>query len=99
MNGFGRHISDSGLKPAQRLALYAVLLMSLLPDRAASAGEPYRVLHPSGGAPHPAVLLAPGCSGFAKTNGASVYEKRILAKPFRLDSFRRVIRSPIGAPC
>src|SRR5690349_17188443 len=34
------------------------------------------MLAPSGDAPHPAVLLVPGCSGFAGTNGTNTYEER-----------------------
>jgi dienelactone hydrolase len=40
------------------------------------AEEPYRVLSPAGNAPHSAVLLVPGCSGFAAVNGVSMYEER-----------------------
>jgi dienelactone hydrolase len=58
------------------LALYAALLAPLLLGRIASAEEPYRMLAPSGDAPHPAVLLVPGCSGFAGTNGTNTYEER-----------------------
>jgi dienelactone hydrolase len=53
---------------------FAILL--LLAMRAASAEEPYRVLVPSGDAPHPAVLLVPGCSGLAAVNGINLYEER-----------------------
>ena len=41
-----------------------------------SATEPYRMLSPSGDAPHPAVLLVPGCSGFVATNGVNPYDER-----------------------
>jgi dienelactone hydrolase len=63
-------------KPVRHLALCAALLATLVLGHAASADAPFRMLVPSGDAPHPAVLLVPGCSGFAKTNGASVYEER-----------------------
>jgi dienelactone hydrolase len=66
----------TGLRLVQHLALYAALLAPLLLDRTASAAEPYRMLAPSRDAPHPVVLLVPGCSGFAATNGTDVYEER-----------------------
>ena len=56
--------------------LCAVLFASLLPAREISATEPYRMLSPSGDAPHPAVLLVPGCSGFVATNGVNSYDER-----------------------
>ncbi len=33
-------------------------------------------MSPSGPAPHPAVLLVPGCSGFAAVNGVNPYDER-----------------------
>ena len=66
----------SALKLVQHLALYAAVLALVLLDRTASAAESYRTLPPSGDLPHPAVLLVPGCSGFATTNDANVYEER-----------------------
>ena len=64
-----------------RLAMYVPLCaasLALSPLRAhSSSEEPYRVLPPSGGlAPHPAVLLVPGCSGFAAHNGVNLYDER-----------------------
>ena len=56
--------------------LLAAILALMLSQRAASAEEAYRVLAPSGSAPHPAVLLVPGCSGFAASNGVNTYEER-----------------------
>jgi dienelactone hydrolase len=52
--------------------------LALSPLRAhSSSEEPYRVLPPSGGlAPHPAVMLVPGCSGFAAHNGVNLYDER-----------------------
>jgi acetyl esterase/lipase len=76
LNYHWRQVPFSGLKPVRRLALYAALLAPLLLGRIASAEEPYRMLAPSGDAPHPAVLLVPGCSGFAGTNGTNTYEER-----------------------
>jgi len=36
------------------------------------------MLSPAGAAPHPAVLLVPGCSGFTETNGVNVYNERAI---------------------
>jgi dienelactone hydrolase len=66
----------SGRKPGLNLALYVALLLLPLAGREASAAEPYRMLSPTGAAPHPAVLLVPGCSGFVATNGVSIYDER-----------------------
>ena len=66
----------SALKLVQHSALYAAVLALVLLDRTASAAEPYRTLPPSGDVPHPAVLLVPGCSGFAATSGVNIYEER-----------------------
>src|SRR6266536_1142891 len=41
----------------------------------ASAAEPYRILSPSAKAPHPAVLLVSGCSGFTPFNGLNLYDE------------------------
>jgi dienelactone hydrolase len=57
-------------------SLSATLLVLLLSGRTISATEPYRVLSPSGDAPHAAVLLVPGCSGFVATNGINPYDER-----------------------
>jgi dienelactone hydrolase len=58
-----------------RVSLCAVLVVPLIVG-SATAAEPYRMLLPVGDAPHPAVLLFPGCSGFTATNGVSLYEER-----------------------
>jgi len=58
---------------AMRLALCAALLGWA---GATVAAEPYRTLSPPGEAPHPAVLLVPGCSGFTAANGVNHYEDR-----------------------
>ena len=60
----------------QHLTLYAAILALLLSGHETSATEPYRTLSPSGDAPHPAVLLVPGCSGFVATNGVNLYDER-----------------------
>ena len=61
----------------RHFALCMAFLASLLwGQETFSATEPYRMLSPSGDAPHPAALLVPGCSGFAATNGVSPYDER-----------------------
>jgi dienelactone hydrolase len=60
----------------QRFALCTAFLAPLLWGREALATEPYGVLSPSGSAPHPAVLLVPGCSGFGAVNGVNLYDER-----------------------
>jgi dienelactone hydrolase len=57
-------------------ALCTALLASLLWGQETFATEPYRMLSPSGDAPHPAVMLVPGCSGFAAVNGVNTYDER-----------------------
>ena len=54
----------------------AGLLALTLPRHGASATEPYRVLAPSDGTPHGAVLLVPGCSGFVALEGVNLYDER-----------------------
>jgi dienelactone hydrolase len=60
----------------QNFVLWAALLASLLSGHSTFAAEPYRMLSPSGAAPHPAVLLVPGCSGFTAVNGINLYDER-----------------------
>jgi dienelactone hydrolase len=62
--------------PFRHVALCAALLAALLWRHEATAEEPYRLLLPSGAAPHPAVLLVPGCSGFVAVNGVNLYDER-----------------------
>lgn len=45
-------------------------------SREAHADQPFRSLFPPGTAPHPAVLLVPGCSGFTPADGVNRYEER-----------------------
>src|SRR4051794_19562461 len=45
-------------------------------DGTSAAEEGFRLLSPAGGAPNPAVLFVPGCSGFAATNGVNHYDER-----------------------
>lgn len=68
----------NGLKVLAHCVLAAVLLALLVScDDDAPSNEPYRMVSPSaGGAPHPAVLLVPGCSGFAAVNGINPYDER-----------------------
>jgi dienelactone hydrolase len=63
-------------RQVQQLALCAALLAPLPSSHEAFAEEPYRMLSPSGAAPHPAVLLVPGCSGFVAVNGVNPYDER-----------------------
>jgi dienelactone hydrolase len=63
---------------ATRLALCAALLALPPWSHATIAAEPYRTLAPSRDAPHPAVLLVPGCSGFTAANGVNLYEERAI---------------------
>ncbi len=53
-----------------------VLLALSRPASVAASEAAYRTLWPSGAAPHPAVLIVPGCSGFAATNGTNIYDER-----------------------
>jgi dienelactone hydrolase len=41
-----------------------------------AADEAFRTLLPAGDGAHQAILLVPGCSGFAAANGVNVYEER-----------------------
>ncbi len=70
-------MSLASLKLAMYVPLCAACL-ALSPEGAHSSSEaPYRMLSPSGGgAPHPAVMLVPGCSGFAAHNGVNLYDER-----------------------
>jgi dienelactone hydrolase len=56
--------------------VFAAMLAMLLLHNRALAEESYRVLSPPDGARHPAVLLVPGCSGFAASNGVNLYDER-----------------------
>lgn len=59
-------------------ACIAACLLLVCTQRLA-AEQSYRVLIPTGRVPHPAVLLVPGCSGFAANNGVNHYEERAAA--------------------
>ena len=43
---------------------------------ASADDDTFRVLSPTGGGSHPAVLLVPGCSGFVANGGVNVYDER-----------------------
>ncbi len=58
------------------LGVCAALLILLFSADSVLAEEEYRTLSPAAAGPHPAVLLVPGCSGFAALNGVNVYEER-----------------------
>jgi dienelactone hydrolase len=65
------------MKPgARHFVLWAALLVSSLSGHATFAADPYRMLSPSGAAPHPAVLLVPGCSRFAAVYDVNLYDER-----------------------
>jgi dienelactone hydrolase len=67
----------TSLALATCLALCAPRLALSREPAGSSLEQPYRVLLPSGGvAPQPAVMLVPGCSGFAAHNGVNLYEER-----------------------
>ena len=57
-------------------AAYLSLLVLLLLGHTIAAAEPFRVLTPSGGGSHPAVLLVSGCSGFTAFDGVNLYDER-----------------------
>jgi len=72
----GETVPLTGVKLAARFfALFAGVTLSL-PANTTLAAEPYRVLSPSDGTSHPAVLLVPGCSGFVASNGVNLYDER-----------------------
>jgi dienelactone hydrolase len=56
------------------LAGFCVVAALLSP--AAADEDGFRVMAPGGSGPHPAVLLVPGCSGFAANNGINTYDAR-----------------------
>jgi dienelactone hydrolase len=59
------------------LTLICIAATLLLSCASASAEEQaFRILSPPGSTPHPAVLLVPGCSGFAANNGVNHYDER-----------------------
>jgi dienelactone hydrolase len=66
----------SGIVPPAPLFALCAALLGPLPWGHAVATEPYRTVSPAGPAPHPAVLLVPGCSGFAAVNGVRIYDER-----------------------
>ena len=56
------------------VSLAACLLLTCF--NASAQEQSFRVLLPSQGTPHPAVLFVPGCSGFSANNGVNHYEER-----------------------
>ena len=64
------------VKLASRFFALLVGMTLAAPPNTTRAAEPYRVLSPIGDAPHPAVLLVPGCSGFVARNGINLYDER-----------------------
>jgi dienelactone hydrolase len=57
-------------------AAMALLLLSAPPAFAQAPGSPYRTFRPDGPGPHPAVVFAAGCEGFAPAMAPTVYERR-----------------------
>jgi dienelactone hydrolase len=57
------------------LICLAATLVSTCPNASAEE-QAFRILSPTGNAPHPAVLFVPGCSGFAASNGVNHYDER-----------------------
>ena len=58
---------------------------------------PFRLLSPSGVSPHSAVLMVPGCSGFAANGGINVYDER--AADLQTAGYLVVYVDYIGKPC
>ena len=74
--GFGLHWSEvSKVSKLLKLAATAAVAGISWSPTVADV-ESYRVLQPSSGERHPAVLLVPGCSGFATNNGINVHDER-----------------------
>ena len=55
--------------------LVACVLATVAATSARGAGPEYRVFRPAGPGPHPAVIFAPGCSGFGPSFAPRVYER------------------------
>lgn len=53
----------------------ALLLATVGAPDAQGADPAYRLFRPEGPGPHPAVIFAPGCSGFSPTFAPKVYER------------------------
>jgi dienelactone hydrolase len=56
--------------------VYLAVSLLLASSNASAEEQAFRILSPSGGAPHPVVLFVPGCSGFAANSGVNHYEER-----------------------
>jgi dienelactone hydrolase len=70
---------ESGLAGLLAAMRHIVLLAVLTGCSCAFADEPYRVRLPPDEAPHAAVLLVPGCSGFVAIGGFNPFEDRASA--------------------
>ena len=72
-------LRDYLLMPSARrrtFLYYLSLAAAALAATVTLAAEPFRVLMPPDGTSNPAVLLVPGCSGFAARNGINHYDER-----------------------
>jgi dienelactone hydrolase len=56
--------------------LAGICMAAALLSPAAADEDGFRVMAPGGNGLHPAVLLVPGCSGFAANNGINTYDDR-----------------------
>ena len=72
------------------LALASVVLGASGPARAQSAD--YRMFRPDGPGPHPAIVFASGCSGFAPSMAPKAYERT--AEQFRSQGYVVPRRAP-----
>jgi dienelactone hydrolase len=55
--------------------LVACVLVTVAATSVRGAGPEYRVFRPAGPGPHPAVIFAPGCSGFGPSFAPRVYDR------------------------
>jgi dienelactone hydrolase len=66
-------MASTRLRP---LLIFCFCAAAVLGAQMAFAAEPFRMLSPARGTSNAAVLLVPGCSGFAARNGINHYEER-----------------------
>ena len=72
-----RSIHDRLVRRLRITALLAVpLTLSVSPGVAQLPEAKQRIFRPDGQGPHPAVLLVPGCDGFAPPMAPRLYERR-----------------------
>jgi hypothetical protein len=73
------------------LAVAAGTVVLGAPSAARADKDDYRIFRPDGSGPHPAIVFASGCSGFAPSPAPKAYERA--AETFRTQGF--VVASPI----